>query len=425
MLTEILIVVALVLVNGGLAMSELAVVSARPARLRAMADRGSSGAAAALTLSADPGKFLSSVQIGITAVGVLSGAFSGATLGIRLSDALAGAGMARDLADPLGIAAVVIVISYLSLILGELVPKRLALRNPEAVAARVAPAMRLISIVAAPLVWFLDVSGRVVLRLLGQSGDRTDRMTDEEIQVVLSEAHADGVIEGEEREMLSGVMRLADRSARALMTPRNEVETIPADLPPDRALATVAGIGRSRIPVRGGATGDDILGVLFLSDVLAAVGAGRPVDITALMRQVPVVHEGADALTIIGTLRRTPEHMALVYDEYGAFQGVISTGDILESITGAFRDSESEEEAIAERADGSLLVAGSMPADEFCDRLGLPRSLSGDYDTVAGIVLHHLQRLPHLGDSFTAEGHSFEVVDMDGRRVDKVLVTRL
>jgi putative hemolysin len=226
MLIEILIVVALTLVNGVLAMSELAIVSSRPARLKVMADAGSRGAAIALKLAADPGRFLSSVQIGITLVGVLSGAFSGATLGVRLAEALTEAGMSRALAQTLGVGGVVVAITYLSLIFGELVPKQIALRAPEASAARIAPLLNLISIVAAPLVWLLDKSGKLVLALLGQSGAADRGVTDEEIRIVLSEAHSAGVMEKAETEMIAGVMRIADRTARGLMVPRHEVETV-------------------------------------------------------------------------------------------------------------------------------------------------------------------------------------------------------
>jgi putative hemolysin len=422
-LTEILIVAALILLNGALAMSELAVVSSRPARLKPLAENGSAGAAAALRLADDPGRFLSTVQIGITLVGVLSGAFSGATLGARLSNWLAGQGVTQQWADWLGVGGVVVLLTYLSLIVGELVPKQIALKNPERIAARVAPAMMLLSRIGAPVVWLLDISGRLLLALLGQSAEGKTRVTDEEVRTLLAEAHYDGTIETEEQEMLSGVMRLADRSARALMTPRRDVELLDLDMTAEETLAAIRRIARPRIPVRDPAT-EEVLGVLYLTDAFAALSEGRPLDLRALMREVPVVSDRADALDVIEILRASPNHMALVYDEYGSFEGLITTGDILEAITGTFMEETSEEPAILQREDGSYLVSGWMPVDEFCDKLGFQRSEDGDFETVAGLVIDHLRRLPALGDTFTLNGWRFEVIDLDDRRIDKLLVAR-
>ena len=267
MLTEILIVVALTILNGVLAMSELAVVSSRPIRLKVMAEQGNRGAATAIKLAEDPGRFLSSVQIGITLVGVLSGAFSGATLGTRLTSWLEAQGMAENLADWLGVGGVVVVITYMSLILGELVPKQIALRAPESVAARVAPAMKLVAMIGAPIVWFLDISGRFVLAILGQKGESEDKVTDEEIRTVLAEAQSAGVIESGESEMISGVMRLADRTARGLMTPRRDVEVIDTEDEPEEIRAQLRATTRSRLPVRKGSS-DEIIGVLFVNCLL-------------------------------------------------------------------------------------------------------------------------------------------------------------
>ncbi len=422
MITEILIVLALIVMNGALAMSELAVVSSRPARLKPLAEAGSAGAKTALLLGEDPGRFLSAVQIGITLVGVLSGAFSGATLGARLSLWLAAQGVPAIWADRLGVGGVVLILTYLSLIVGELVPKQIALRNPEAVAVRVAPAMVWISRIAAPLVWLLDISGRLVLRLLGQGGVEKSRVTEEEVRTILAEAHVEGVIETEEQEMLSGVMRLADRSARALMTPRREVETIDIDAPAAEVLSEIRRIGRPRIPVRRGA--DEVVGVLYLTDAFAALSQGRPLNVAEMMRDVPVVSDRADALDVIEILRASPNHLALVYDEYGSFEGIITTGDILEAITGTFREAVAEEPALVQRDDGSFLVSGWMPADEFCDRFSIPREEAGDYETVAGLVIHHLLRMPVLGDKVSLQGWRIEVIDLDDRRIDKLLVDR-
>jgi putative hemolysin len=423
MLIEILIVVALIALNGALAMSELAVVSARPARLKGQAEAGSRRAQVALDLAADPGRFLSTVQIGITLVGVLSGAFSGATLGLRLGDWLDARGLDAEWSQKAGVAVVVVAITYLSLIFGELVPKRLALRNPEAFAAAVAPVMKGLSRVAAPVVWVLDVSGRAVLRLLGQTEDDRGGVTEEEVRVILNEAGQEGVIEAAEREMMSGVMRLADRTARGLMTPRRDVEMLDADAGPEATLAAIRESGRPRLPVQDPRSGE-VLGVLYVTDAFAALSRGEPVEPRRLLREVPVIFESADALDVIAILRRHHNHIGLVHDEYGSFQGIVTTGDILEAITGAFRETAApEEEAMHARPDGSFLVSGWMPADEFIERLGLPRGLAGDYETVAGLVLNQLHRLPQLGDTVEAEGWRFEVIDLDGRRIDKLLVS--
>ncbi len=421
MITEILVILALIVLNGVLAMSELAIVSARPGRLKSLESK-SRGARMALRLAEHPGRFLSTVQIGITAVGVLSGALSGATLGLRLQTWLVAQGVDRDWASTLGVGGVVLAITYVSLIVGELVPKQMALRNAEGVAIRMAPAMTVLSVVAAPLVWFLERSGRVVLWLLGQRGASENRVTEEEVHVLLAEAHEGGVLETEEREMISGVMRLSDRTARALMTPRHEIDMLPLDATGAEAVAAIRKVARPRMPVADG-TGD-VVGIVLLAEAFQVVSRRETLDIKALLREVPVLSDQTEALDVLEILQKSEHHLALVYDEYGDFEGIITSGDVLEAITGAIASSEADEPAMVVREDGSWLVAGWMPVDEFCDRLGLPRALAGDYDTVAGLVLHQLGRIPELGAAFTVEDHRFEVIDLDGRRIDKVLVAR-
>jgi putative hemolysin len=421
---EIAIVLFLTVLNGVLAMSELAVVSARPARLKVMAEQGSRGAETALRLASDPGRFLSTVQIGITLVGVLSGAFSGATLGARLSLWLQLQGLSVTASDALGVGTVVVLITYLSLIVGELVPKQVALRNAEGVAARVAIPMSVLSRVAAPLVWLLDGSGKLVLALLGQSGDGGGKVTDEEIRTVLAEAHSAGVIETSESAMLSGVMRLADRQARGLMTPRRDVQMLDIEDTLDEVREKLREIPHSRIPVRSGDS-DEIVGVLFTKKLYERMAEGGPLNLSDLVSDVPVVSDLAKATDIIESLRRTSLHMVLVYDEYGHFEGIITSGDILEAITGAFSQDETEEQAMVQREDGSYLVAGWTPVDEFVDVIRVPIDPDPDYTTVAGFVLDELKRIPDLGESFVKGDWRFEVVDLDGRRIDKLLVSRV
>ncbi|MDI5890847.1 hemolysin family protein [Halomonas rhizosphaerae] len=421
MLLDTLIVLALILLNGLLAMSELAIVSSRPTRLKTRAAGGSQGARIALALSEDPGRFLSTVQIGITLVGVLSGAFSGATLGIRLAEALPGLGIPARLADPLGVGMVVVVITYLSLIIGELVPKQIALANPESVASRIAPAMQLLSRAALPLVWLLDRSGKLVLMLIGHSGKQKAVVSDEEIRTLITEAEGAGTIEKGETRMIAGVMRIADRCARGLMTPRHEVELAEIGDTRTEILARFLASGRSRLPLRYGGQ-DDIVGILHSRDLLQVAEEGF--DPGSLLRPAPVVNDALPAMQVIEQLKAAPEQMLLVYDEYGHFEGIITPMDILSAITGGFDDAEVNEPKLVERSDGSLLVAGSMPVDEFADHIGITLEEASDYETVAGLVLHRAEELPKVGQHVTVGDWRIEVVDMDGQRIDQLLVQR-
>lgn len=422
---EIAIVVVLICVNGVLAMSELAVVSSRPARLKAMRDDGVSGAASALRLAGDPGRFLSTVQIGITMVGILSGAFSGATLGLRLSEWFFALGLPARAANPFGVGIVVAAITYGSLIIGELVPKQIALKNPERVAVRVAPTMKLLSRIAAPVVWLLDVSGKAVLRLLGQDREDGQKVTDEEINALIAEAESSGVIETDERRMIAGVMRLADRSVRSIMTQRMDVDWLDVDGAPEITRRKLIESQHSHLPAAEGGI-DGMIGVVFARDVLARLLAGEEVDLRALVRSVPIVHDYTDALDVLATLRQADIPMALVHDEYGNFEGLVTPTDILAGIAGVFRfDDEREEPMAVARGNGSWLLAGSMSADDMADQLAFRLPARRTYETVAGFVLSHLNHLPETGETVEALGWRFEVVDLDGRRIDKVLAAPL
>ena len=421
MLLELSIVLTLIVLNGLLAMSELAVVASRPARLRARAERGDRGAQAALRLSEEPGRFLSTVQIGITLVGVLAGAFSGATLGVRLAAALPALGLPESVADEVGVGIVVIAITYVSLIVGELVPKQIALANPEAVASRVGLPMRLLSRMASPLVFLLDRSGKLLLALLGESGRRETSVSDEEIRALIAEAEGAGVIEKGETEMIAGVMRIADRAARGLMTPRHEVETAGADDGLDTVLAKFQQSGRSRLPVRDGEQ-DDIIGILHCRDLLQASDA--TFDVRGLAQPAPVIYDALPAMQVVERLKAAPGHMLLVYDEYGHFEGIITPMDILGAIAGSFDEAETGEPKVVEREDGSLLVAGWMPVDEFAELTGIEMEEDRDYETVAGLILEHLADLPQVGQHVTVGDWRLEVIDMDGRRIDKLHVQR-
>lgn len=425
---ELAVVFVLIVVNGLLSMSELAIVSSRPARLAALVERGVSGSRRALALSSDPGKFLSTVQIGITLIGVLSGAFSGATLGQRVSQALLELGASPTLADTVGVGLVVTVITYASLIVGELVPKQIALRDPEAVAVKVAPAMVWMAKISLPLVWLLDRSGKGLLWLLGHRGEAEEKVSEEEIRTLVVEAENAGVLEPGEKEMIAGVMRLGDLPVGAVMTPRHEVSSINLADPIAEIHAALLKTSHSRAVVFDSDGDRDIaLGIVQAKDLLDAYlsGGGGP-DIRSLVREAPVIPETVDARDVIAILRDSAVHIGLVHDEYGTFQGVVTSADILEAIVGAFHTEEGPAEpAYVRRDDGSYLISGWMPALEFADLLGITLPSSTPYQTFAGFLLQEFGAIPDVGDKITSHGWQFEIVDLDGRRIDKILASRL
>jgi magnesium and cobalt exporter, CNNM family len=430
---ELVIVAALIFINGLLALAELAVVSSRRARLQALVDRKIVGSRRALALATDPGRFLSIVQIGITLIGVLSGAFSGATLGLRVAEWLASLGLPAGIAEPVGVGLVVAVIAYFSLIVGELVPKQIALRNPEKIAVRVAPAMAMMASIASPLVSLLDVSGRLILRALGYAEQAEHRVTDEEIRALVAEAETAGVIEPGERAMIAGVMRLGDRPVRAVMTPRREVDMVDLSADPDTIRSTILQSIHSRLPVHDD-TPEAMLGVVQAKDLLDVyLRSERPdmraqirAEVRAQIRPAPIVPDTADALDVVDLIKGSPVHMGLIHDEYGHFEGIVTNADILEAIVGDFRTDEGPVEPDAvQRDDGSWLISGSMPVDEMADRLAIAIPQERAYHTAAGFVLNGLGYLPEVGETFDAQGWRFEVVDLDGRRIDKILASRI
>jgi putative hemolysin len=422
---ELFIALALIALNGVFALSELAVVSARKTRLKTMVEAGRPGATTALALAEEPGRFLSTVQIGITLVGILAGAFSGAALSQRFDEVLEGWGVATHIAEPLAYVLVIGFITYLSVVIGELVPKNLALKNPEGIACALAPPMALLSRIAGPVVWLLDASTKVVFRLLGGDTESESAITDEEIKTFVAEAETAGAIETDERKMISGVLRLGDRAVRGIMTPRTDVDWIDLD---DAAFDTrecLIKSAHSRLPVAEG-TQDNMIGVVQAREILAAFLADRPLDIRAHVRPAPVIPDTLDALDALNVLREADVPMALVHDEYGHFEGVVTPADILDAIAGAFRSDEgnAEPEAV-QREDGSWLLAGWMPADEMAEQLAISLPASRDYETVAGLIIGELQHLPVTGEAVETLGWRFEVVDMDSRRIDKVLAQRM
>src|SRR3954468_7779788 len=406
-------------------MSELAIVSSRPARLAGLVEKGVGGSRRALALASDPGKFLSTVQIGITLIGVLSGAFSGATLGQRLAQWLVEIGLSQGLADTTGVGLVVGIITYASLIVGELVPKQIALRDPEAVAVKVAPAMVLMAKISLPLVWLLDRSGKALLWLLGHRGDAAEKVSENEIRTLVVEAETAGVLEPGEKEMIAGVMRLGDLPVGAVMTPRHEVSMIDLSDTPEAIRKALTASSHSRFVVFD-RDADAALGIVHAKDILDSYVSGREPDLRKLVRPAPVIPEFLDARDVVAVLRDSTVHMGLVHDEYGVFQGVVTSADILESIVGGFHTEEGPPEAAATRRDdGSYLISGWMPAVEFASLLQIVLPASRQYQTVAGFLLSDFGRIPDVGDRIELEGWRFEVLDLDGRRIDKVLAAKV
>lgn len=423
--TDVAIILALIVLNGFFAGAELAIVSARKARLAVMERARVRGAGTALRLQAEPGRFLSAVQIGITLVGIANGAFSGASLAGPAGEMLLAAGLPEKWAAEAGLALVILVVTYLSLIVGELVPKQLALRAPERLAVWVAPAMELLTLVTRPFVALLDASSSLIFRLLGLDRNADNAVTEEEFRHVVREAEEAGVLEERERELIAGIMRLGDRQVRGVMTPRREVDWIDAQATPEDVRARLAETVHTRLLVADGSF-EAILGVVQARDVLAALLEGRELDLRALVRPAPVVPDVADATVVLGALRDADVPMAVVIDEYGHFEGVVTPADVLAAIAGEFRFDldEGHDPAMVERADGSWLVAGSVPADELAERFGFSLEEERDYQTVAGFALHVLEHIPQTGETFEANGLRFEVIDMDGRKIDRLLVSR-
>ncbi|SHN65234.1 hemolysin family protein [Erythrobacter sanguineus] len=423
--TDLAIIVALVVLNGVFAMSELAIVSAKTSALEARAEAGSASARTAIDLAADPGKFLSTVQIGITLIGIIAGAYSGASLGGPVGQRLAWLGLPAQYAVETGFAVVIAFTTYITLIVGELVPKQLALRSAVPVSLVMARPMALMARAAAPLVWLLDKSSAALIALLGIRAKGEASVTAEELQMIFAEATRSGVIEAEQRQILTGVVRLAERPVREMMTPRTEVDWIEADADLAEIRQSIEDSPHSLMPVAENSP-DTILGVVKVREVLAAMVAGEPVSIRAMMRRVEVVPDQLDAMDALRVLQSSEVAMALVHDEYGHFEGLVTPVDLLTAIVGTFASDQDEgdQPQVMEHEDGSLLVAGSYSADALADRLGLDYGENREFGTAAGYALSVLKKLPAEGEYFTDQGWRFEVIEMDGRRIDKLLVSR-
>ncbi|KCZ94885.1 putative transporter [Hyphomonas hirschiana VP5] len=425
---DLLLLIALIALNGVFAMSELAVVSARRARLQMMADKGNLGARAALKLQEDPSRFLSTVQIGITLVGIVAGAYGATALAedvvpliVRFAPAL------EDNAAFIAFAVVIVFTTYLSLIIGELVPKRVALAAPEAFAAVVAPPMAMLSKIAFPIVFILRGSTNLILSLIGMGKMRIDSVTEEEIESMIEEGAASGAIDAEERTMIRSVMRLADRDVRSIMTPRNEVVWLDLDDPSEDLLKEMSVSGHSRFPVARGDL-EHVTAIVQTKDVLAQSGGVRLPKFEDVGHEPLFVPETMSVLRVLESMQASPVQMALVVDELGHVEGIVTAADVLGAIAGdvAFSLADGLDRPQL-REDGSWLIDGRMAVEDVEIVLGVSNIGADDdpFSTVAGLVMHHLQRVPELGDKARVNGWMFEVIDMDGRRLDKVLVSRV
>lgn len=422
---DVLLILGLIALNGVLSMSELAIISSREARLKAMARSGSAGAKCALDLAADPGRFLSTVQSGITLISIINGAFSGASLGEPVTERFEQVGVSHGTAHTLGYGLVVVLITFVSLVVGEIVPKQFALRSPEPIAAIVSRPMRWLSKVTAPFVWLLDRSSRAIFALIGLNRESKNQVTAEELHLVVAEAQTAGVLEEDERAMISGIVRLADRPVREVMTPRTEVDWIDIAATPEEIRQGLLDTPHSRVPIADGAV-ENIVGVIRTRDVMAVVLQDRPIDLKQLCRKAPVIPDLMDAMDALAVLRDADVPLALVHDEYGHLDGIVTPGSILAALTGTFaHDVEhGEEPPLLEREDGSWLVSGAASAELLSDRLGVNLPQDRDYSTAAGFALSVLKHLPETGEKFRHDGWSFEIVDMDGRKIDKLIASR-
>ena len=422
---DLVLILALVALNGVLSMSELAIVSAREARLKAMAKAGSAGARCALDLAADPGRFLSTVQTGITLIGILAGAFSGARLGTPVGQRIELLGVEHELAQQLGFGLVIVLTTFASLVVGELVPKQFALRSPEPIAAIMARPMLWLSRATAPFVWLLDRTSAAIFRMLGLNRENKNVVTAEELHLVVAEAQTAGVLEESERAIISGIVRLADRPVREVMTPRTEIDWIDIACQPDQIREALAATPHSRLPVARGSV-DDIIGVVSTRDMLTSLLDGEPIDLHRLTKSAPVIPDLMDAMDALAVLRSAEVPLALVHDEYGHLDGIVTPGSILAALAGTFANDidEGDGPPCLERDDGSWLVSGAASADLLSDRMGISLPADRDYSTIAGFALWVLKRIPAEGEKFAHDNWTFEVVDMDGRKIDKLIASR-
>jgi putative hemolysin len=430
MTLEIALVLLLIVLNGFFALSEMSVVASRKPKLRQMA-QASRRAKTALELAEHPERFLSTVQVGITSIGILTGVFGGESIGDRVAMALAPLGLDTELTEAIGTGVAVTLITYFSIILGELVPKRIALLAPERIASVVAVPMNVISVITTPFVYLLSLSTRTLLRLLGLNRSGDNQVSEEEIRLLVAEGHEQGVIDAGERNMINRVLRLGDRSSAGLMTPRTRIVWLDAAASVEENLATMRETPYARYPVYRGSDAE-VLGILEVKSLTGMIGnavEGQP-DLFHSLRPALFVSESTHAMKLLEIFREEQQTLALVVDEYGDIQGMVAVNDLLGAVLGRVQASEeSEDEAmVVSRNDGSLLVDGRLPTEELRELLGvntLPGEDEHDYHTTAGMVIARFGRIPHVGEQFEWAGWRIEVVDLDGARIDKLLIAKL
>ena len=425
-LIDLLVLLILFVVNGLFAMAEIAIISSRKTRLAQMAEEGSSGARAALKLVENPNRFLSTVQVGITLIGVFTGAFGGAAMAEDMAAVLRRIPLLASYAEPLGFIIIVVLITYLSLIVGELVPKRLAMNNPESTAVALAKVMRWVQKVTSPAVHFLSWSTDLVLRILNIEASEQAPISEEEIRYLIEQGTKLGIFEKAESEMVEGIFRFGDRLVSSLMTPRSEIDWLDLEDSPAEIGRTITESSRSRFPVCQGEL-DKVVGILRVKDILKFdLNTAEIADYRQVLQKPVFVPENLPALQVLKHFRASGTHLAMIIDEYGDVVGMVTLYDVLEAIVGEIPSKEDEEEKQAtRRQDGSWLIDGMMPIEEFKALLEIDQ-LPGDspavYQTIGGFIMSQTQDIPSAGDKFTVDGWLYEVVDMDGKRVDKIIV---
>jgi putative hemolysin len=419
---EIYALIVLILLNGFFAMSEIALVSARRARLQPLVERGDASARIAAALGAEPTRFLSTVQIGITSIAMLSGIVGEATLAPSLAERFIEWGATAQAAGYFATAVVVLLVTYFSIVVGELVPKRIGQIHAESVARIVARPIQLLSLASKPFVWLLTHSTQLLLRLLGIDDSRRNPVTEEEIEAVLHEGSTAGVIEEEERQMVQNLFRLDDRSIATLMTPRADIVSLEFDAKPEEVIAAMEAEPHSRYPVVG-TDRQDVIGVVSARALLLALLRGEQLDLARLAKAPVFIPESISGKDTLERFREGRTNMAFVVDEYGSLQGLVTLHDVLEAITGQFGP-ESEDRWAVRREDGSWLLDGQIPMTDLAQHLDLQwpdAAIDGDFETLSGLVFWQLGRIPKTAESIRWQGWTFEVVDMDGQRIDKVL----
>ena len=425
---EIIVIALLIIANGLFAMSELALVAARKSRLQDWAEKGNTRAKSALELAENPNQFFSTVQIGITLVGILAGAFGGRTLASELSTYVARIPAMQPYSQPIALGIVVLGITYLSVVVGELVPKRIALSHAEGIATSMAGPMRLLSAISSPVVRLLTASTDALFRLLGSRTPQEPPVTEEEIRRLIQQGTAAGVFETSEQDMIEAVIELGDKSARALMTPRTQIVWLDESDSVDKISRKISESGHSRFPVARDSL-DNIVGVTQAKDLLAQALAGKPIDLPASLQPPVLVPRTLTALQVLEHIKRSGSHLVLVVDEYGGIEGLLTHHDVLEAIAGdmPFGETGTRSKA-AQRADGSWLLDGMIPVDDFkeiFDLDSLPGEKHDAYQTLGGFIFTRMGRVPTVSEYFEWNDLRFEIVDMDGKRIDKVLVSRV